>query len=68
MMGAKLTSAQVYWLRNYVHGWTLPNPRTTIAPIRRLIARGLIAQTGMYRGRPYFAITDAGRTALGEQP
>lgn len=66
----KLTEGQELALRHYAHGGTVGDPKRVWAPIRRLIARGLIAKTGrIYRGRPYYTITPAGRTALsGEKP
>jgi len=57
-------NAQFYHLRNFFHGWTVSHPARAAAPIRRLIKRGLIAKTGVVRGRPYYQATAAGRAIL----
>ena len=62
----RLTKAQEYWLQSYCHGWTLEHPDRAPAPLRRLIRRGLIAKTGVYRGRGYYAATAAGLLALSQ--
>lgn len=65
----KLTKAQNMALRYYAQGGTLDDPARVWAPIRRLVARGLIVKTGrVYRGKQYYTLSPAGRAALESSP
>ena len=67
-MSRPLTKTQRYFLEGFIYGWTISHPAAAHPSLRRIIARGLIAKTGVVGGRPYFAITTAGRAALEHTP
>lgn len=61
-----ISMAQERVLMHFAWGGSVTDPRRTFAPIRRLIARGLIEPIGHLAGRQHWKISEAGLRALSQ--